>query len=210
MRCFGLFEQAERAGDQHNSAPVGQGGLISWPLPVPCSFQKADHRLFCEAPLSDRSGGIRSKAGPFSLVQPAMRSRGRAPGGHARVAGDASLSPEAAARRVSVGGLLGATRPADEVPRSALCNKPAGALCRGTSPAGETLAAAVEWQPSNGGCRIAGVDWVNREHARGAVGLAAVGLREGSVSRQKDWTTKRQNTLLRFTPRWKKRPVAVA
>jgi DNA polymerase V len=49
------------------------------------------------------------------------------------------------------------------------------------------------------------VDHVNREHGKGAIGLAAAGLKG-----ERDWTMKRQKQSPRYTTRWDELPVAHA
>ncbi|MCS4034405.1 Y-family DNA polymerase [Salinibacter ruber] len=52
------------------------------------------------------------------------------------------------------------------------------------------------------------VDHVNREHGKGAVGLAAAGLPEGKGNLGREWTMKRQKRSPRYTTRWDELPVA--
>jgi DNA polymerase V len=56
---------------------------------------------------------------------------------------------------------------------------------------------------------MAAVDQANREHGKGTVSLAAGGL-PGSLSKEKDWTMKRQNKSPRYATRWDELPVATA
>jgi DNA polymerase V len=52
---------------------------------------------------------------------------------------------------------------------------------------------------------MAAVDRINREHGKGAIGLAAAGL-----PGEREWTMKRQNRSPRYTTRWDELPVAHA
>jgi len=54
------------------------------------------------------------------------------------------------------------------------------------------------------------VDHVNREHGRGAIGLAAAGLPGGKGTLGREWTMKRQKRSPRYTTRWDELPVAHA
>ncbi len=52
------------------------------------------------------------------------------------------------------------------------------------------------------------VDRINREHGKGAIGLAAAGLPEGKGHLGREWTMKRQKRSPRYTTRWDELPVA--
>ncbi|WP_251980329.1 Y-family DNA polymerase [Salinibacter ruber] len=54
------------------------------------------------------------------------------------------------------------------------------------------------------------VDHVNREHGKGAIGLAAAGLPGGKGNLGREWTMKRQKRSPRYTTRWDELPVAHA
>jgi len=54
---------------------------------------------------------------------------------------------------------------------------------------------------------MAAVDSINREHGKGAIGLAATGLPK-STSAGREWTMKRQRKSPRYTTRWDELPVA--
>jgi DNA polymerase V len=54
------------------------------------------------------------------------------------------------------------------------------------------------------------VDRVNREHGKGAIGLAAAGLSGGKGTLGREWTMKRQKRSPRYTTRWDELPVAHA
>jgi DNA polymerase V len=50
----------------------------------------------------------------------------------------------------------------------------------------------------------------NREHGKGAIGLAAAGLPGGKGNLGREWTMKRQKRSPRYTTRWDELPVAHA